>query len=84
VEGSCEHGNEPSGSIKCWEVLECMHNWRLLKKGSAPRVSEMATAMYTYVETSVHQHTSTHVEITHVVSTLNCYMVFVWGSRYRV
>jgi hypothetical protein len=22
VEGSCEHGNEPSGSVKCWEVLE--------------------------------------------------------------
>jgi hypothetical protein len=22
VEGSCEHGNEPSGYIKCWEVLE--------------------------------------------------------------
>jgi hypothetical protein len=22
TEGSCEHGNEPSGSIKCWEVLE--------------------------------------------------------------
>jgi hypothetical protein len=22
VEGSCEHGNEPSGSIKCWNVLE--------------------------------------------------------------
>jgi hypothetical protein len=21
-EGSCERGNEPSGSIKCWEVLE--------------------------------------------------------------
>jgi hypothetical protein len=20
--GCCEHGNEPSGSIKCWEVLE--------------------------------------------------------------
>jgi hypothetical protein len=20
--GSCEYGNEPSGSIKCWEVLE--------------------------------------------------------------
>jgi hypothetical protein len=31
-----EHGNEPSGSIKCWEVLEWLHNWRLLKKGSAP------------------------------------------------
>jgi hypothetical protein len=22
VEGSCEHCNEPSGSMKCWEVLE--------------------------------------------------------------
>jgi hypothetical protein len=22
VEGSCEHGDEPSDSIKCWEVLE--------------------------------------------------------------
>jgi hypothetical protein len=22
VEGSCDQGNEPSGSIKCWEVLE--------------------------------------------------------------
>jgi hypothetical protein len=39
VEGSCEHGNEPSGSIKRWEVLEWLHNWQLLKKCSAPRVS---------------------------------------------
>jgi hypothetical protein len=22
VEGPCEYGNEPSGSIKCWEILE--------------------------------------------------------------
>jgi hypothetical protein len=22
LEGSCEHGDEPSGSVKCWEVLE--------------------------------------------------------------
>jgi hypothetical protein len=22
VEGYFEHGNEPSGSMKCWEVLE--------------------------------------------------------------
>jgi hypothetical protein len=36
VEGSCEHGDEPSGSLKCWEVLEWLHNWRLLRKGSAP------------------------------------------------
>jgi hypothetical protein len=33
---SCEHGNELSSSIKCWEVLEWLHNWRLLKKVSAP------------------------------------------------
>jgi hypothetical protein len=25
MEGSCEHGNEPSGSIKCWELLEWLH-----------------------------------------------------------
>jgi hypothetical protein len=24
---------EPSGSIKCWGVLEGLHNWQLLKKG---------------------------------------------------
>jgi hypothetical protein len=35
-EGSCEHGNEPSGSIKWWELLELLYNWWLLKKGSAP------------------------------------------------
>jgi hypothetical protein len=31
-----EHGDEPSGSIKCWEVFEWLHNWQLLKKSSAP------------------------------------------------
>jgi hypothetical protein len=33
---ACECGNEPSGSIKRWEVLEWLHNWQVLKKGSAP------------------------------------------------
>jgi hypothetical protein len=33
MEGSCEHGNELSGSLKCWEVVERLHNWRLLKNG---------------------------------------------------
>jgi hypothetical protein len=36
VEGSCEHGIETSGTIKCWEVLEGLHNWRLLKQVSGP------------------------------------------------
>jgi hypothetical protein len=29
VEGSCEPGDEPSGSIKCWEVFEWLPNWWL-------------------------------------------------------
>jgi hypothetical protein len=33
--GSCEDGNEPSGSIKCWEILEYLLNLRLLTKASA-------------------------------------------------
>jgi hypothetical protein len=36
VEGSYEHDNEPSGSIKRWEGLEYLHSWQFLKKGSAP------------------------------------------------
>jgi hypothetical protein len=36
VEGSCERGIDPSGFIKCWKLLEGLHNWRLLKMGSAP------------------------------------------------
>jgi hypothetical protein len=34
VEGSWEHGNESSDSIKSLEVLEWLHDWRLFKKGS--------------------------------------------------
>jgi hypothetical protein len=26
--------NIQSGSIKCWEILEQLHNWRVLKKDS--------------------------------------------------
>jgi hypothetical protein len=27
---------KPSGIIKCWEVLQWLHNWQILKMGSAP------------------------------------------------
>jgi hypothetical protein len=30
--GSREHGNEPSGSIKYWEILEKLRNWWFLKE----------------------------------------------------
>jgi hypothetical protein len=36
VEGSCEHVDEPSGSIKCLEILQWLSDWWLLKKDSAP------------------------------------------------
>jgi hypothetical protein len=28
MESSCEFGTEPSGSINCWETIECPHNYR--------------------------------------------------------
>jgi hypothetical protein len=34
VEGSCDHGNEPLGSIKYWEILEKLNDWQILKKDS--------------------------------------------------
>jgi hypothetical protein len=36
VEGPFEYGNESLGSLQFWEILEYLHNWRLLKKDSAP------------------------------------------------
>jgi hypothetical protein len=30
VEGSCEHGDDPSGSIKCWEIPEWLSDLWLL------------------------------------------------------
>jgi hypothetical protein len=30
VEEACEQGNGPSGSIRCWELLQYLHNWRPL------------------------------------------------------
>jgi hypothetical protein len=36
VKSSCERGNELSGSIKCWETTEWLHNWWPLEWYSAP------------------------------------------------
>jgi hypothetical protein len=30
-ESSCEPGIEHSGSIKCWETIECPNNWGSLE-----------------------------------------------------
>jgi hypothetical protein len=34
VAGLCEHGHEPSSSIKCWEFLDCLRDPKFLKKDS--------------------------------------------------
>jgi hypothetical protein len=39
VEGSCEHGGEPSGSIKRWEVLEWLHNGGSSRRAQLHEVS---------------------------------------------
>jgi hypothetical protein len=36
MEGSCEHDNEPSGSIKCWEVPRVVAQRVTSQKGSVP------------------------------------------------
>jgi hypothetical protein len=39
VEGSNEHVNEHYGSIKFLDVLEELHNWRLLRRAQLHEVS---------------------------------------------
>jgi hypothetical protein len=36
VESSFEHDNKPSDYVNCWEILEWLSYWCLLKKDSAP------------------------------------------------
>jgi hypothetical protein len=36
MDGACEHGYEPSGSIKFWETFEWPSYWWLDKKNAAP------------------------------------------------
>jgi len=36
VVGTCKNSSEPSGSIKCGEILDYVRTGYLLKKGSGP------------------------------------------------
>jgi hypothetical protein len=41
VESFCESGNKPLGSIKCWKVLEWLHNqWHLVLNSIGDSVSK--------------------------------------------
>jgi hypothetical protein len=41
VESSCECDNEPSGSIKCWEIIEWLHNWLSLGFSSSAQLHSL-------------------------------------------
>jgi hypothetical protein len=43
VEGSCEHGDQPSGSIKCWKVLQYLYNWQLRKNSPSQNFDDEVT-----------------------------------------
>jgi hypothetical protein len=50
VAGSCECGDEPSGSIKCREFLDCLRTFLFVKKDCAARSSfdcSLVTPSYT-------------------------------------
>jgi hypothetical protein len=38
VAGSCEHGCEPSGSVKDGEIYDKVNDYQLIKKDSCPMV----------------------------------------------
>ena len=42
VAGTCECGNEPSGSKKCGEILDQLKTGQFLKKDSAPWSEEIS------------------------------------------
>jgi hypothetical protein len=54
VEGCCEYGIETSSSIKCWEVLEELHNWRQYYLSVAPLNPSMFI-FYTYLKGEIEQ-----------------------------
>jgi hypothetical protein len=41
VESSCECGNEPSDSIKCWEIIECLHTGGLSSSAQLYEYSQL-------------------------------------------
>jgi hypothetical protein len=58
VVGNCENGNEPSGSIKCWEIFEKLSNCQLHKKDSAHKVSFLVGGclrMLLKIEKTIHK-----------------------------
>jgi hypothetical protein len=72
------------GPIKCWEIFEWPSNWRLLKKGSAPRVGQLETFCSLSSDTErlgVVRYAWFETRSGHWLSWLRYFMVFLRPSR---
>jgi hypothetical protein len=69
------HSNEPSGSIECWEILERLSDWRLLKKGSAAW-SEAVTDVCHTCSDPCRNLSYHHVHMNTPFTTLHAYIIY--------
>ena len=87
VAGTCECGNEPSGSIKCGEFLEQVRTGQLLKKGPTPWSEEQ----FLYIKNDDGPFGPEHVARKQnanlywwlTVFSLNCYIVRMGATARR-
>jgi hypothetical protein len=49
VEDSCEHGNEPLCSIKCWEILKCCATGGFSRRPQLHEVSYLVSQFVSFV-----------------------------------
>jgi hypothetical protein len=53
------------GSLKCWEVPEWLHNWQLLRKGSAAQVSKYKLGLLGTINYTLHVRSKRFVTFFH-------------------
>jgi hypothetical protein len=49
-EGSCGHGNESLGTIKCWEVLEWLHCDAIKLLPTPRKISKGTLAYFSFIK----------------------------------
>jgi hypothetical protein len=65
---SCECGNEPSGSIKCWETTEWLHNLWPLERYSAPQLVSASEPLRCFKTKTAEMAMKTHLKGTRGLS----------------
>jgi hypothetical protein len=81
-----EYGNEPSGSVTRWEILEWLSDWQILKKGSAPWKASWrnrgATAAFIFLKGT--EKTHKHLRMSGVLVEIRTQYLFNTNlERYR-